>query len=246
MANVNSRSDLIEYCYRQLGAPMITINITDEQADDAVDAAISFFNDYYFDGIEKVYLKHQVTQCNIDDKYIVLPDNVFGVNRVFPMGGTTSQTNIFDLQYQLRMNDLRDLTSTSMVYYQQVMSHISLLDNLLNTQKQFRWNKLTNKLYIDLNWEVKYAIGDWILLDCYTALDPEEAPKFWNDRYLKHYVTALFKRQWGQNIKKFNGITLPGGIQLDGQSMYDEGIQEIKDLEDELMNKQAPLEWIMG
>ena len=221
--------------------------MTDEQAADIVEEAISYFRDYYFDGIEKVYLKHQITQTDIDNKYITLPDNIFGVNRVFPSTGISSaQTNIFDLTYQLRMNDLRDLTSTSMIYYVQVMQHMDLLDQLLNTYKQFRWNKLTNKLYIDQDWGAKAAVGEYLIVDCYSALDPAEAPKFWDDRLLKHYVTALMKKQWGSNIKKFQGITLPGGIQLDGQGLYDEGKQEAEDVETEIMSKLSPLEFIMG
>jgi hypothetical protein len=246
MSNVSSRIELIEYCYRALGAPLVEINITDEQADDIIDSCLSFFQEYYFDGITKEYVKHRVRELDIERGWIELPDHIFGVNRIFPMGGNVGQSNIFDMQYQLRMNDLRDLTSTSMVYYSQVMSHIALLDILLNTQKSFRWNKLTNKLFIDQNWAQKAVIDSWILIDCYAALDPDESPKFWDDRYLKKYATAKMKKQWGQNIKKFNGITLPGGITLDGQSMYEEGKQEAEDIEEELMNKQAPLEFVLG
>jgi hypothetical protein len=248
MANVTSRDELIQYCYRKLGAPLVEINITDEQADDVVDDAIAYFRDYYWDGIERVYLKHLVTATDITNKYITLPDLIFGVNRVFPTTGTqaNSDANIFDVQYQLRMNDLRDLTSTSMIYYVQSMMHLDLLDQILNTQKQFRWNKLTSKLYIDQNWNAKIAEGEYILIDCYRALDPDDATKFWNDNNLKHYVTALLKRQWGGNIKKFGGITLPGGVTLDGQALYEEGKQEAEDIENEIMGKLSPLDFIMG
>lgn len=243
----SSREDLIQYCYRKLGAPLVEINITDEQADDIIDEALSFFRDYYFDGIEKVYFKHQVTAEDIANRYITLPDKIIGVNRVFPTTGTTAaQTNIFDLQYQLRMNDLRDLTSTSMIYYAQSMQHLDLLDQLLNTYKQFRWNRFTSKLYLDENWEYKETEGHYILIDCYAILNPDEAPKYWNDRLLKHYSTALMKMQWGSNIKKFSGITLPGGITLDGQSLYDEGKEEADQIEQDIMGKSAPLEWMMG
>jgi hypothetical protein len=248
MANVATRDDLIQYCYRKLGAPLVEINITEEQTEDCIDEAIAYFRDYYFDGIERVYLKHKVTAEDIANKYITLPDLIFGVNRVFPNTGTSTgnDANIFDLQYQLRMNDLRDLTSTSLIYYSQVMSHLALIDNLLNTQKQYRWNKLTNKLYIDQNWNIKMTENDYLLIDCYRALDPTEAPKLWNDNTFKHYCTALIKKQWGSNIKKFGGITLPGGITLDGQSLYEEGKQEASDIEDDIMTKLSPLDFIMG
>jgi hypothetical protein len=245
----SSREDLIQYCYRKLGAPLVEINITEEQADDVIDEAVAYFRDYYFDGIEKVYLKHQITATDIENRYITLPDLIFGVNRVFPITGYSvgnGDSKIFDPEYQMRMNDLRDLTSISLIYYAVTQTHLALIDNLLNTQKQFRWNKLTNKLYIDQNWDSKAPEGMYILIDCYRALDPADAPKFWNDNSLKHYATALMKTQWGANIKKFGGITLPGGITLDGQSLYEEGKQEASDIEDSIMNKSAPLEFIMG
>ncbi len=244
---VTSREELVQYCYRKLGAPLVEINITDEQADDCVSEAMSFFRDYHWDGIEKMYFKHKITNEDITNKYVTLPNSIIGVNRVFPTSGLpTSSTNIFDLQYQLRMNDLRDLTSTSMIYYTQVMQHIALIDNLLNTYKQFRWNRLSNKLYIDQDWGTKLKLDEYILIDAYSVLDPDQSPKYWDERILKHYVTALMKKQWGSNIKKFGGITLPGGIQLDGQALYDEGKAEAEDIEQDIMGKQAPLEFVMG
>lgn len=245
----SSREDLIQYCYRKLGAPLVEINITEEQADDVVDEAIAYFRDYYFDGIERVYLKHQVTNVDIENRYIVLPDLIFGVNRVFPSSGagmSTGDGRIFDLEYQMRATDLRDLTSASLIHFTQMQMHLTLIDNLLNTQPQFRWNKLNSKLHIDHNWDLKSGEGRFIILDCWRALDPAEAPKFWNDNSLKHYTTALMKTQWGANIKKFGGITLPGGITLDGQSLYEEGKQEASDIEDSIMNKLAPLDFMMG
>jgi len=247
MSTVTSRVGVIDWAKRKLGYPLVDVNVHVDQCDDIVDEAIAFFRDYYFDGIEKVYLKHQITATDIANQYITLPDLIFGVNRVFPgSAGAGGQPNIFDTEYQIRMNDLRDITSTSMIYYAQVMQHIALLDNMLNTAKQYRWNKLTNKLYIDENWAAKEIEGNYIVLDCYRALDPAEAPKFWDDRLFKQYVVALMKQQWGQNLKKYSGITLPGGIALDGQSIYDEGKADKEDIEDNIMNKLAPLEFMMG
>lgn len=246
---VTNRDQLKEYALRALGAPLITIDIADEQAEDRIDEAIAFFREYYFDGIEKVYLKHEITSQNQTDKYITLPDHVWSVNRVFPYptSSSTSSVNIFDLQYQLRMNDLRDLTSTSLIYYSQAMSHIALIDNLLNVQKQFRFNKLNGKLYIDQNWtSVGLGVGQFILLDVYTALDPSTSPKLWNERLFKDYVIALLKRQWGSNVKKYQGIQLPGGVTIDGQSLYEEGKAEQEAIEENIMNQLAPLEFQMG
>lgn len=246
---VTNREDLKQYAYRALGAPLITIDIADEQAEDRVDEAIAFFREYYFDGIEKVYLKHEITQQNQTDEFITLPDHVWSVNRIFPYptSSSSSSVNIFDLQYQLRMNDLRDLTSTSLIYYSQAMSHIALIDNLLNVQKQFRFNKLNGKLYIDQSWSsVGLGVGQFILLDVYTALDPATSPKLWNERLFKEYVIALLKRQWGSNVKKYQGIQLPGGVTIDGQSLYEEGKAEQEAIEENIMTQLAPLEFQMG
>lgn len=250
MANVTNREELKQYCLRLLGAPLITVDVTDEQLDDRVDEAIAFFREYYFDGIEKIYLKHRLTQEDITNQFIQLPDHVWAVNRIFPFptSSSSSQLNIFDLQYQLRMNDLRDLTSTSMVYYQQVMSHLSLITFLLNTAKQFRFNRLNGKLFIDDRWNANRGLGlnQWLIFDAYTALNPVDSPKLWNERIFKEYATALVKRQWGSNLSKYQGVTLPGGITLDGQRILDDGKQEITEIEDQIMNKLAPLEWYLG
>jgi len=247
--SVTNREGLKNYALRALGAPLITIDIADEQAEDRIDEALGFFREYYFDGIEKVYYKHLVTTQNVTDKFITLPDTIWSVNRIFPYptSSSSSSVNIFDLQYQLRMNDLKDLTSTSLIYYQQAMSHIALIDNLLNVQKQFRFNKLNGKLYIDQNWGIAgLAAGQYLLFDVYTALDPTASPKLWDERLFKKYVIALFKKQWGTNVKKYQGIQLPGGVTIDGQSLYEEGKTEQDDIETMIMSQLSPLEFFMG
>jgi hypothetical protein len=171
---------------------------------------------------------------------------MYGITRVIPMAQASSSKNMFDLQYQLRLHDLYDVTSTSMIYYKTVMNHLDLLDFELNAKPDIRFNRFTNKLYLDIKWSTEGLVGQYILLDGYGALDPATAPRLWNELWLKHYTTALIKRQWGVNIKKYDGIQLPGGITLDGQGMYDEAMSEIKDLEEELMAKSAPLSWFMG
>lgn len=154
--------------------------------------------------------------------------------------------NIFDLEYQLRMNDLRDITSTSLIYYSQVMSHIALIDNLLNTQRQFRFNRLEGNLYIDVNWDAKMREGEWILLDAYAALDPAQSPKMWNERIFKEYVITLFKAQWASALKKYQNIALVGGTTIDGLQLYQEALDEKKDIEDNIINNSAPLDMFIG
>jgi hypothetical protein len=244
---VTTRIGLIEYCLRALGEPVVEINIDEQQVEDRVDEAIEYFRQYHFDGIEKVYLKHNITQQNIDDKFILVPDLIYGITKVYPVAsGTSTSKSIFDLQYQLRLNDLYDLTSTSVMYYTQVMSHLALLDLTLNGHPLYRFNRLNNKLYIDTVWSEKMQVGNYLLVECYRAMDPADAPRMYGESWIKHYTTALIKKQWAVNLKKFSGMQLPGGVSIDGPALYAEAVQEIKDLEDEMMNKSAPLEWFMG
>jgi hypothetical protein len=244
---VTSRQGLIEYCLRQLGEPVVDINVDEQQVEDRVDEAIEYFRQYHFDGIEKVYLKHQVTQTDIDNKYISVSDLVYGVTKVFPIAsGTSTSKSIFDLQYQLRLNDLYDLASTSVMYYTQVMSHLALLDLTLNGHPLYRFNRLSNKLYIEASWSEEMPVGCFILVECYRALDPEVVTRMYGDIWLKHYTTALIKKQWATNLKKFSGMQLPGGVSIDGDKLYEEAKSEIKELEDEMINKSAPLEFMLG
>lgn len=187
-----------------------------------------------------------VTLGEYDLKYITVPDYVYGVTKVLNIGQASSSKNIFDLQYQLRLNDLYDLTSTSIVYYKTVMSHLAMLDLELNGHPLYRFNRMQNRMYLDVNWETDVIIGDYILIQGYRALDPTQYTRAFNEPWLKHYTTALFKRQWAINIKKFSGLQLPGGVTLDGDKLYEEATREIKDLEEELQSKSAPLEFFMG
>lgn len=246
MAVVTSRQGLREYCLRALGAPVLEINVDDDQLEDRIDEALEYWKQYHYDGIERVYLKHTVTQTDIDNKYIPIADAVYGITRVIPISQTSSSKSLFDIQYQLRLHDLYDLTSTSLIYYKNVMSHIALLDMELNGPQMFRFNRLQKRLHIDLKWGSDVKVDNIIVCEAYRALDPTEFSKAWNESWLKKYVTALFKKQWATNIKKFSGIQLPGGVTLDGDKLYDEAIGEIKELEDELQNKSAPLEFFLG
>jgi hypothetical protein len=244
---VATRQQLIDYCLRSLGEPVVEVNLDDQQIEDRVDEAIDYFRLFHYDGIEKIYMKHLITSTDIANKYITLPDLVFGVTRVFPVAsGTSTSKSIFDLQYQLRLNDLYDLTSTSIVYYSQVMSHLALLDMTLNGQPLYRFNKLIGRLYIEASWTEEMIEGNYILVEVYRALDPDVAVKMYGDPFLKHYTTAVLKKQWGANLSKFSGLQLPGGVTIDGKALYNEAIEEIKALEEEMINKSAPLEMFLG
>jgi hypothetical protein len=187
-----------------------------------------------------------VTLGEYDLKYITVPDYVYGVTKVLNIGQASSSKNIFDLQYQLRLNDLYDLTSTSIVYYKTTMSHLAMLDLELNGHVLYRFNRLQNRMYLDINWETDVIIGDYILIQGYRALDPTTYTRVFAEPWLKHYTTALFKKQWAVNIKKFSGLQLPGGVTLDGDKLYAEAMKEVEDLEDELKTKSAPLDFFLG
>ena len=190
-----------------------------------------------------------LTFGDIENKYIPIADAVYGVTRVLPLyQGTSSSRSIFDLQYQLRLNDLYDLSSTSLIYYSTVMQHLATLDLLLNGKPIWRFNRLQNKLNIDVDWNNanKIDVGMYIVVEAYRALDPDQFKLVWNEPWLKRYTTALIKRQWGTNLSKFSGLQLPGGVSLDGKALYREAIEEIRALEDEIQNKAAPLDWFLG
>lgn len=242
---VASREQLKQYALRALGAPVLQINVSEEQLQDRIDEALEYFNLYHYDGIERVYLKHQITQTEIDNQAITIPDYVYGVKRIIPFRQGSSSQNLFDVQYQLRLNDLYELTNTSMLYYSMVMQHMTLLDQLLNGYPQFEFNRLSSKLSLEVN-KTKMILGDWMIIECYRILDPSTSTKVWGDPWLKQYVEALFKKQWAVNLKKFQGMQLPGGVTIDGQSMYLEATQEIQQLEDDLRDKSAPLGFMVG
>lgn len=187
-----------------------------------------------------------ITLREYDNKYLNIDDWVYGITRVIPFVQASSSKNLFDVQYQLRLNDLYDLASTSILYYKTVMSHLAMLDLELNGHPLYRFNRLTNRLYLDINWETDIPLGDYMVVEAYRALNPADFTKIFNEPWLKHYVTALFKKQWATNIKKFSGIQLPGGVTLDGDKLYAEALAEIGDLERDMLTKSAPLEFFLG
>lgn len=220
-----------DWCLRDLGFPVIEINVDDDQVDNRIDEAFSYFQQFHFDGVERWYLKHQVTSTDITNEYIPIPDSILGINRIFPIGSTNASVNMFDLRYQLRLHELYDFTSTSYVNYVLTQQHIRTLDMLFSGETPIRFNRHTNKLYIDQNWISGIQAGEWIVIEGFIILDPNTYTKVYGDRMLLKYATALIKKQWGNNMKKFGGMQLPGGITMNGQTIFDEAVQEIKDLE---------------
>lgn len=250
---VTNRQTLKEYCLRQLGFPVIEINVDDDQLDDRIDEALQTFQQFDEDGTLKMYVATQVTSNTVTDRYLTMPANVIGVTRIFPISsavaaGSTGNGgfNMFDLNYQLRLNELYDFTSADYVYFELAMQHIRTLEILFLGDTPIRFNKYDGKLYLDIAWGSKAAPGDYIVAECYVIQD-QDTTRFWNGIWLKQYTTALFKKQWGTNLKKFSGVKLPGGIELNGQKIYDEASVELDKLYEELRTTyEAPPQWLVG
>lgn len=247
MAIPATRDQHKDWCLRQLGFPVLDINVDDDQVDDAVDQALQYFQDFHFDAVERWYLKHQITSTDKTNKYIPITDNIIGVTRIFPVSSTNASVNMFDLRYQLRLHELYDFTSTSYVNYVLTQQHIRTLDLLFSGEVPIRFNRHSNKLYIDWDWNYDIDIDEWLVIEGYIIIDPADYTKVWNDRLLKKLSTAYIKKQWGTNMKKFQGMQLPGGIMMNGQQIYNEAIQEIQEVEQLIRNTfEAPPEFILG
>jgi len=238
MATPTTRKEFKEYCLRRLGKPVIDINVDDDQVDDRVDEALKFYWDYHFDGSEKTYYKHQVTSTDLTNKYITLPENIIGAVSIFPIGQSLSSNNLFNIRYQIALNDLYDLTSTTMVPYYMAMQHIQFLEQLLVGNQPIRYNRNMNKLYIDMGWD-RVNVGEYLIVEAYQIVDPDVYVDVWKDRWLLRYATALIKRQWGDNITKYDGVPLPGGLKFNGTKIRDDAQTEIDKLEDEMINSYS-------
>lgn len=253
---ITNRADFKSYCLRRLGWPTIQINVDDQQIEDRIDDAIQYWQDYHFDGTQKVYWVHKVTQTDIDNRYLDATQAVdgsnnsvmlLGVSRIFPLTDSQATINMFDLRYQLRLNELYDFTSASYINYTLTQQHLRSLELMFTGEVPIRYNRLMQRLYIDWAWGMEVLPGQTVVSECYAAINPDTYNYVWNDRWLKEYTTALIKRTWGNNLKKFQGIQLPGGVSLNGDKIYQEAADEIERLEKEMENNYgAPLEWFMN
>ena len=299
MATPNTRTTLKEYCLRNLGKPVIDINVDDDQIEDRLDEALQYFAQYHTDGVERMYLKYKVTaddvtrlttnkSYNVDEKgtvaenieledgtltsgdtsgdikgedggailtedstivrtiyeetqnYLVIPDAVISVVNVFPLSDRAN-LNMFDVRYQLRLNDLYDFSSTSIVHYEMTMKHLDFLDHVLVGEKPMRFNQLSNRLYIDQDWSNDITADEYLIIECYRKLDPSTHTDIFDDLYLKRYATTLIKRQWGQNLSKFSGTAMLGGVTLNGPELFSTALSEQEKLEEEIrLNFEEP------
>ena len=241
---ITSRTLLKEYCLRRLGHPVIEINGDEEQCDDRVDDALEYFAEYHFDGVEKVFLKHAITADDITNEYIPMSDPadpvggpVISVRRVLPVANFNAfQTGMFNEEFQLRLNDLNTFTGSSLINWQMSLQNFQMVDHLFTVNPTVIFNRKQNKLFIETDWAKKFEVGDFLIVECYRVLDPTAVghEEVYNDIFLKKYCTALIKRQWGENLKKFEGVQLPGGVTLNGKTIYDEAVDEITKIEEEM------------
>lgn len=239
MTAPTTRAEFESYCLRSLGSPVINIDVSSDQIEDRVDEALRYYWDYHFDGSSKTYYKYPVTQTDIDNKYIEMPANIIGAIRIFALGWYMSgQANMFNVQYQIALNDLYTLTQFDVVPYYMMMQHLNVLQEVLVGEKPIRYNRHQNRLYIDMNWEILVP-GQYLVVEAYEVCDPDLYNAVWSDRWLMQYATALIKRQWGSNLKKFGGLQLPGGVVLNGQEIYNEAIEEIRMLEAEMISSYS-------
>jgi hypothetical protein len=229
-----SREEFTEYCLRKLGKPVIEINVDEDQVSDRIDEALRYYWDYHFDGSEKTYYKKILDATDISNKYITMPDNIIGVVNIFDLGSALGLNNLFNIRYQIALNDLYTLTSVSMVPYYMAMNHVQFLEQMLIGKQPLRYNRHINKLYIDMSWD-QVAAGNYIVVEAYQVVDPDLYTKAWADRWLARYASCLIKQQWGQNLKKFEGMKMPGGLVFNGQKIFDEATQERADLEKEMI-----------
>ena len=256
MPSVNSRQALINYCLRRLGFPVIEINIDQDQIDDRIDDAIQYWQDYHFDGLQKVYYIKTITQTEITNKYVDLSNvrdasnnalDIVGVTRLFPINDSQATINMFDLRYQLRLNELYDFTSASYVNYTLTQQHLRSLELLFTGEVPIRFQRHMQRLFIDWAWGTSEApAGAIMVIESYANIDASVYNRVWNDRWVKEYATALIKRSWGNNLKKFSGLQLPGGVTLNGDKIYEEAVEEIRNLESQMETQYgAPLEFMM-
>ena len=282
MAQPASRNEFKEYCLRQLGAPVLEINLATEQCDDIIDDAIQYFQERHFDGVSQTFMKYRVTQDDIDrgrastngnygtvgivtetatadiagtettfdyyenSNYLQVPPEVIGVTKIYHFDGiNTATNNMFSVKYQLFLNDIYYWGSTEILTYAMTKTYLEDIQFLLTTQKQIRFNQRMDRLYLDIDW-ASLTVGDFLIIDCFRALNPNDYSRVWNDSFLKRYTTALMKRQWGQNLLKFQGVKLPGGVELNGRQIYDDGMKDLEIIREQMSNtyELPPLDMI--
>ena len=271
MAIPSTRNGFRDYCKRALGFGVIDINVSDAQVEDRIDEGLQYFAQYHYDGVERMYLKYKVTEDDItrsranetttatDTKdgnvtasflegrnFIPMPSSIVSVIQIFPFDNQVTN-NMFDIRYQLRLNDLYDFSSTSIIHYEMTMRHLDYLSHILVGEIPIRFNQHQNRLYLDMDFQNAIDADQFLIIECYRKVDPETYTDIYDDIYLKRYVTALIKRQWGANLSKFNGVTMLGGVTMNGAEIYTQAQEEITRLEEQIqLAFETPIDYMMG
>ena len=246
MSRPTSKATFKEHCLRRLGKPVIEINVDEDQLDDRVDEALDYYADYHFDGFEHTYYKHQVTDTDKTNGYITLPDNIIGVVDLFDIGDATSTNNLFNVRYQIALNDLYDFSRYELVPYYMNFQNIRMIEEILVGKQRLRFNRHLNQLHIDMDWN-RFNTGDFLVCKAYRVIDPDTYTDVWKDRWLLRYAACLIKLQWGSNLTKFEGMQLPGGVQFNGAKLYDDAFAERQQLEEEIQSNYVyPPEDMVG
>jgi len=238
MAQPTTRAEFKEWCLRKLGKPVIEINVDQDQVDDRIDEALSYYWDYHFDGTERTFFKHQLTADDMTNKYITVPENIIGVINIFDIGDALSTNNLFNIRYQFALNEIYDLSNYNLSNYYLAMQHIQFLEELLVGKQPIRYNRHVNKLHIDMDW-AKVEEGHYIIAEAYQVVDPNTYADVWKDRWLQNYATAKIKYQWGSNLTKFEGMQLPGGVQFNGMQILQDSQTEIEKLEEDMITSYS-------
>ena len=270
MAEPATREQLKQYALRNLGKPVIEINVDDAQLEDRLDEALQYFSQYHYDGVERVYLKYKLTEADKTrltsntsssatknsestsyeeaNNYLIVPDSVLAVNKIFNLSDKNNM-NMFDVRYQMHLNDIYALGFMgSLAEYVMSMQYLDLLDNIIDSDdKQINFDMHKNQLDIFMHWNEEVDVDDFLVVECYRILDPDTYTDVYNDYFLKKYATALIKRQWGQNLLKFEGMQMPGGVTFNGRQLYDDAIVELEQLTEEArLNWEQPVDFYTG
>lgn len=241
MAQPTTREEFKDYILRKLGQPVIQVNVADEQVEDRIDEAISYWRDYHYNGSQLVYIKHQLTADDVENGYINLPQKLLGISRVFDFNTSISTgQGMFNVTYQFVLNNLTDLTSYSLQNYYMTMQHIEFMQEVLVGRALIRYNKHVNRLYIDVDKE-SLVEGNWVVIEAYDVIDPASYPDVWGDRWLQNYAAVLVKENWGLNLTKFSNMQLVGGVSFNGEQILQEAREERQRMEEEAISSLQPL-----
>lgn len=235
MPNVNTREKFRDNIRRRLGEPVIDLNMDDDQLEDRIDEALEYWNQFHDDGSERSFLSYELQQTDVDNRYITLPSTVKNVYRVLPVtSGSSITNNMFDLRYQIRLNDIYDFSNTTFTYWYLMNRKLREIELYFSGEVGIRFNRFRHKIYLDTDWETKFTVGEYLVFEVIMYVDPEELTESWNSLMLQRYAAALVKKQWGTNLKKYSGVQIIGGVTFDGQTIFNEADQEVKDIEEEI------------